>query len=75
MTKIKCLKCGDILESDGNGKWVDCSCHSCYIDETDDYCRVGGNFDDYEIFDNNEWITFKEFTERHDSNVQEKKER
>ena len=63
MTKIKCLKCGDIIESDGHGKWVNCSCNSCYIDETDYYCRVGGNFDEYEIFENNEWILFKDYLE------------
>ena len=68
MTKIKCLKCGDIIESDGHGKWVNCSCNSCYIDETGNYCRVGGNFDEYEIFENNEWILFKDYLERHDHN-------
>ena len=76
MTKIKCLKCGDILESNGHGKWVTCKCKSCYIDETDDYCRVGGNFDNYEIFDNGDWVSFKEYTERYDKNaVQEEKRR
>lgn len=75
MTKIKCLKCGDIIESDGYGKWVTCKCQSCYIDETGDYCRVGGNFNEYEIFDNDEWITFSKYLERYDKNVQKEEEK
>lgn len=49
MTKIKCKHCGDIIESDGKGKFVQCSCGKIYIDETEYYCRVGGNKDDWEI--------------------------
>lgn len=45
MTKIKCLKCGDILKGDGKGTFITCKCKSCYIDETEHYCRVGGNFE------------------------------
>ena len=49
MTKIKCKHCGDIIESDGFGKFVQCSCGKCYIDETPYYVRVGGNKGDWEI--------------------------
>ena len=42
-TKIKCLICGDIIEGDGKGHLISCSCEKCYIDETQYYCRVGGN--------------------------------
>ena len=75
MTKIKCLKCGDIIESDGHGKWVTCKCQSCYIDETDNYCRVGGNFKDYEVFDGDNWVNGEEYVERRCSNVQEEEKR
>ena len=61
MTKIKCLKCGDIIESDGKGKWVQCSCGACYIDETKYYCRVGGNFDTYEVEQDGKWILASEY--------------
>lgn len=68
MTKIKCLKCGDIIESDGHGKWVQCTCHSCYIDETDYYCRIGGDSKFMEIEKNGQWVNFndhlKEASER-----------
>lgn len=49
MTKVRCKNCGDIIESDGRGKWVQCSCKKVYVDETEYYCRIGGNFEDWEI--------------------------
>lgn len=65
MTKIKCLECGDIIESDGYGKWVSCSCGKCYIDETDYYCRVGGDPNKMEVEDNGEWVLSKDYIEKH----------
>lgn len=41
--KIKCKKCGDVLEGDKKGTFIQCKCKSCYIDETKWYVRVGGN--------------------------------
>lgn len=61
MTRIKCFKCGDIIESDGYGKFVQCSCGSCYIDETEYYCRVGGDFGQYFVERDNEWILAKDY--------------
>jgi hypothetical protein len=58
MTKIKCLKCGDIIESDGHGKWVSCSCNSCYVDEKGDYCRIGGDSKFTEIEKDGKWVNF-----------------
>ena len=51
--KIKCLKCGDILEGDNKGTYFTCSCKSCYIDETPYYVRVGGNPEDIEQIQEN----------------------
>ena len=45
--KIRCKKCGDILESKYRHDFKMCSCKSCYIDGGNDYCRVGGNKEDY----------------------------
>lgn len=42
-TKIKCLKCGDIIECDKEGKSVSCSCKSCNIRETNNCCSIGGD--------------------------------
>lgn len=46
--KIKCKKCGDILEGDGKGTFITCSCKAIFIDETKWYWRVGGNPKDIE---------------------------
>ena len=43
--KIKCLKCGGIIEGDKRGHLIFCQCKACYIDETPYYYRVGGDPD------------------------------
>lgn len=42
-SRIKCLKCGDIIEGDDKGTYITCKCKSCYIDETKWYARCGGD--------------------------------
>lgn len=42
--KIKCLKCGDIIESKHRHHFVMCSCRACFVDGGDDYLRIGGDF-------------------------------
>lgn len=42
-TKIKCMLCNDIIEGDGKGHLISCSCEACFIDETQYYYRIGGN--------------------------------
>ena len=39
--KIKCLICGDIIESKSVHDLVSCKCESCYIDGDSDYLHVG----------------------------------
>ena len=46
---IKCLKCGDVIESKHRHDFVMCSCKSCFVDGGHDYCRVGGNPGDIEF--------------------------
>ena len=50
---IKCLKCGDIIESTYRHDWVQCSCGACFVDGGHDYMRIGGNHEDWENM--NEW--------------------
>lgn len=50
---IKCLKCGDVIESKHRHDWVQCSCGACFVDGGHDYMRVGGNHGDWE--DLSEW--------------------
>jgi len=47
--KIKCKLCNTIVEGDNKGHLIWCECHSCGIDETPYYCRLIGNFENYEI--------------------------
>lgn len=51
-TKIRCLKCNDIIEGDKLGHLISCSCGACYIDETPFYYRIGGDPEFISIFDN-----------------------
>ena len=45
--KLKCLKCGDVMESTHRHDFKMCSCRSCFIDGGHDYVRVGGNPGDF----------------------------
>ena len=40
--KIKCLICGDIIESKSAHDLVSCKCESCYIDGGQYYLHFGG---------------------------------
>ena len=71
-TKIKCLKCGDAIESDGYGKWIQCSCKSCYIDETEYYCRVGGDPNETEVEIDGKWVLCSEYLNKLQSNLEKK---
>lgn len=57
--RIRCRKCGDILQSKYRHDFQMCKCGSCYIDGGDDYCRVGGEKEDIEWIDRNDKKQFK----------------
>ena len=40
--KIKCLICGDIIESKSVHNLVSCKCESCHIDCGNEYLHFGG---------------------------------
>lgn len=46
--KIKCLKCGDIIESVYRHDFKTCSCGACSVDGGKDYLRRVGNNEDFE---------------------------
>ena len=49
--KIKCLICGDIIESKSVHDFVACKCENCHIDGGKDYLHFGGKkFDKILIF-------------------------
>lgn len=43
--KLKCKKCGDIIEGDKRGTYITCKCKAIAIDETKWYCRVIGKLE------------------------------
>ena len=72
--RIRCRKCGDILQSKYRHDFKMCRCGSCYIDGGDDYCRVGGDKKDIEWIDRKEnkrkqlrsnWYTEGKFGEKY----------
>ena len=68
--KVECLSCGETIFSDYNGGFVTCSCQKCYIDETDGYCRVGGDIETYKLFrknKNNEFERIEAWWEKTDT--------
>ena len=46
--KIKCLKCGDIIESVTVHDFKWCSCKECGVDGGKEYLRRVGNIEDIE---------------------------
>ena len=44
--KIKCLICGDIIESKSTHDLVSCKCESCHIDGGNDFRKILIIFDD-----------------------------
>ena len=46
--KIKCKKCGDIIESKSTNDYKKCSCGTVAVDGRKDYLKRIGNEEDYE---------------------------
>ena len=46
--KLRCKKCGDVIEGDKRGTFIQCSCKSIAIDGTKWYTRLIGDPEDYE---------------------------
>ena len=57
--RIRCRKCGDILQSKYRHDFQMCKCGSCYIDGGDDYCRVKEKKENIEWIDRNDGKQFK----------------
>ncbi len=47
VNRIKCNKCGDIIESKSRHDFVTCSCGAVSVDGGYDYLRRVGNPEDY----------------------------
>jgi len=64
MAKIKCNNCGDILEGDKKGTYIQCSCGKCAIDETPYYWRIIANREDFTFIEPSEEDIEKEEVEK-----------
>lgn len=53
---IKCLKCGDVIESTYRHEMVWCSCGSCAVDGGLDYLRRCGNPDEWKDMSESEEV-------------------
>ncbi len=49
MAKVKCKKCGDIIQSKSVHNFVSCKCGAVAVDGGNDYLRICGEKKDYEI--------------------------
>ena len=48
VNKARCKKCGDIIESEFRHDFLPCKCGAIFVDGGKDYCRRGGNPEDFE---------------------------
>ena len=46
--KLRCKKCGDIVQSKYSGHFSSCTCGSVSVDESEFCCRISGDYDGYE---------------------------
>ena len=56
--KIKCKKCGDIIESKSTNDYKKCSCGAVAVDGGKDYLKRMGNEENYEVLTELKYITF-----------------
>jgi hypothetical protein len=50
-SKLKCRKCGDVIESKYRHDFVWCKCKSIFVDGGNDYLRCGGELEDIIILE------------------------
>ena len=48
-TRVKCLKCNQIIEGDLRGTFISCNCGKTAVDQTEYCTRIIGNEKDYKI--------------------------
>lgn len=59
-TKLKCVKCEDIIESMHVHDFKPCKCGAIYVDGGNEYTRMGGDFKDILVEYKNEWLPMRE---------------
>lgn len=51
--KIRCRICGDVIEGDKKGTFINCKCGRIAIDETEYYVKIIGDMADMSIIEDN----------------------
>lgn len=51
--KIRCRICGDVIEGDKKGTFINCKCGRIAINETEYYVRIIGDMADMSIIEDN----------------------
>ena len=60
--RIRCLHCGDTIESKYRHDFQMCSCKRCFVDGGQDYQRIGGDRREIHIvLDDNSEVPMKDF--------------
>ena len=60
VNRIRCVACGDIVESKYRHDFKWCSCGTVYADGGKDYQRIGGDADKIEVWVSDRFIPLKE---------------
>ena len=47
--KLRCLKCGQTIEGDLKGTFIQCKCGQTAIDQTGQYARIISNKKDFKL--------------------------
>ncbi len=55
--KIRCLCCGDVIESIHRHDYQECSCGACAVDGGKDYLRRCGDPDKWESLSEVKWLS------------------
>jgi hypothetical protein len=50
--RLRCKKCGDVIESKYRHDFVSCKCNAIFVDGGNDYWRYGGDLEYVERLDN-----------------------
>ena len=63
--KLKCKNCNDIIEGDGKGTYISCTCGKVAVDEVAPYyTRINGNEGDFEVIRDNQKTLYEEGLEK-----------
>jgi hypothetical protein len=54
--RVRCRKCGNIIQSQHRHDFVTCSCDTVSVDGGDAYLRIVGDLEQAEVWRDGEWV-------------------